>query len=365
MGKPNLSYYEILGIPSNAKHNDVGLAFNRKMRAIKREDAPPDLKAETRLREAFEVLSDLDRRAAYDAKLRAEVIKPKFGKNHGAIAALFLVAVGAGLYWYLRPQLTPELVALETEGPGKPYQEVVNGAIPAVGRLQTVEMSGQSKHAGIAFTVEEGVAVTSCQGLSPTAVLSVAIAPRVIPARVTLTDDELGLCKLEVLGAGTWPLSVSQVPAKAGDLVYTTQLSPKGEVTLRHAKVKSVKLSGKASVLEVSVPLMAEHAGSPLLDMHGRVVAVANMPPGGKETFVAIPASWGEKLKLPTEPKPYQGGSEEAKAEGEKGKGEVDDLGVPLETRRKQEELAGKIDPERRKRLEKAFRPPPSVPSDL
>jgi hypothetical protein len=23
--------------------------------------------------------------------------------------------------------------------------------------------------------------------------------------------------------------------------------------------------------------------------MHGRVVAVANMPPGGKETFVAIP----------------------------------------------------------------------------
>ena len=366
MSKRNPSYYEILGIPSNAKHNDVGLAFNRKMRAIKREDAPPDLKAETRLKEAFEVLSDLDRRAEYDAKLRADMIKPKFGRNHGAIAALFLVAVGAGLYWYLRPQLMPELVA-ETVAPGKPYQEIVNGAIPAVGRLQAVEMSGQSQHAGIAFTVEEGVAVTSCQGLSPTAVLSVAIAPRVIPARVTLTDDELGLCKLEVLGAGTWPLSVSQVPAKAGDLVYTTQLSPKGEVTLRQAKVKSVKPNGKASILEVSVALMAQHAGSPLLDMHGRVVAVANMPPGGKETFVAIPASWGETVKLPTEPKPYQGGPEEAKAEGEaeKGKGEVDDLGVPLETRRKQEELAGKIDPERRKRLEKAFRPPPSVPSDL
>lgn len=364
MSKRNLTYYEILGIPSNAKHNDVGLAFNRKMRAIKREDAPPDLKAETRLKEAFDVLSDLDRRAEYDAKLRAEMIKPKFGKNHGAIAALFLVAVGAGLYWYLRPQLMPELVA-ETVGPGKPYQEIVNGAIPAVGRLQAVEMSGQSQHAGIAFTVEEGVAVTSCQGLSPTAVLSVAIAPRVIPARVTLTDDDLGLCKLEVLGAGTWPLSVSQVPAKVGDLVYTTQLSQKGEVTLRQAKVKSVKASGKASVLEVSVPLMAQHAGSPLLDMHGRVVAVANMPAGGKETFVAIPAAWGETVKLPTEPKPYQGGSEEEKAEAEKGKGEVDDMGVPLETRKKQEELAAKIDPERRKRLEKAFRPPPSVPSDL
>ena len=101
------------------------------------------------------------------------------------------------------------------------------------------------------------------------------------------------------------------------------------------------------------------------IEPRARVVAVANMPPGGKETFVAIPAQWGETLPLPAEPKPYQGGGAEEGAKAEGGKGEVDDLGVPLETRRKQQELAEKIDPERRKRLEKAFRPPPSVPSDL
>ena len=120
MSKRNPTYYEILGIPSNAKHNDVGLAFNRKMRAIKREDVPPDLKAETVLKEAFEVLSDLDRREQYDAKLRADMLKPRMGKNHAAIAALFVVIVGAGLFWYLRPQLAAETVALETAGPGKP-----------------------------------------------------------------------------------------------------------------------------------------------------------------------------------------------------------------------------------------------------
>lgn len=359
------TYYDLLGIPPNAKHNDVGLAFNRKMRAIRREDAPPDLKAETKLKEAFAVLSDLDKREAYDAQLRAARLKPRFGKNHAAIAALFVVAIGAGLFWYLKPHLLPEMVALEQQGPGKPYQEILNGAIPAVGRLQAVEMSGQAVHAGIAFTVEEGVAVTSCLGLSPTAQLSVSISPRVIPAKVTMSDPDLGLCKLQVTGAGTWPLSVSQVPAKTGDLVYTTQVSPKGDVTLRQATVKSVKTQGKATVLEVSAPLMAQHAGSPLLDMHGRVVAVANMPPGGKETFVAIPAKWAETLPLPAEPKPYQGGSEEEATKAEGAKGEVDDLGVPLETRRKQQELADKIDPERRKRLEKAFRPPPSVPNDL
>jgi hypothetical protein len=366
MSKRKPTYYEILGIPSHAKHNDVGLAFNRRMRALKREDVPPDLKAEALLQEAFGVLSDLDRREAYDAKLRADVLKPRFGKNHAAFAALFVVATGASLFWYLKPRLLPEAMALEEVGPGKPYQELLNGAIPAVGRLQAVEMSGQSQHAGIAFTVEEGVAVTSCQGLSPTASLSVALNPRVIPAKITMSDPDLGLCKLEVPGAGSWPLSVSQVPPKAGDVVYMTQVGPNGEVALRQANVRSVKVEGAASVLELSAPLMKEHAGSPLLDVHGRVVAVAHMPPGGKGTFVAIPAQWGETLALPTEPKPYQGQEGEGTiAKAEAGQGEIDELGIPLETRRRQEELASKIDPERRRRLEKAFRPPPTVPAGL
>ena len=362
MSKRNPTYYEILGINHNAKHTEIGLAFNRKMAARRREDAPPDLKGETTLREAFEVLSDLDRRADYDAKLRAAMLKPAFGRNHAAIAALFLVVVGAGLYWYLRPQIAPEVVASDVAVPGKSYQEIINGVIPAVGRLQTVDISGRPQHAGIAFAVEEGVAVTSCQGLSPTAQLSVTLAPRVIPARVTLSDEELGLCKLEVAGAGSWPLSVSSVPAKAGDRVYTTELGANGDVMLRVASVSSVIPNGKTTILKVSTPLTPQHAGAPLLDIYGRVVAVANMPPGSKETFVAIPVAWGETPKLPPSPPPP---TEEPAADGEKKLEGVDDLGVPLETRRKQEELAARIDPERRKRLEKAFRPPPSVPSDL
>jgi hypothetical protein len=363
MATRNITYYEVLGLKPNAKHTEVGIAYNRLVSALRREDAVPNPKAEAKLREAFEVLSDLDRRDAYDRQLRAARIKPAFGRNHAAMAALVVVAAGAGLYWYLRPHLAPESIDVPA-APGKPFQEVLNAAIPAVGRLQTIDMSGQAQPSGIAFTVEEGVAVTSCQGLSPTAQLNVNLAPRVIPARVTLSDESLGLCKLEVIGAGSWPLSVSTVPAKQGDRVYATQLTAKGEVVLREAKVKSVKPDGKAAVVDVSMPLLPQHGGAPLLDIYGRVVAVANMPPGGKGYYVAIPPMWGETVKLPTGPKPYQGGDEPKPEDAGKG-GPVDDLGVPLETRKKQEELANKIDPERRKRLEKAFRPPPSVPSDL
>lgn len=150
-------------------------------------------------------------------------------------------------------------------------------------------------------------------------------------------------------------------PAKQGDRVYATQMNAKGDVVLREARVRAVKPEGKAQVVEVSLPLLAQHGGAPLLDIHGRVVAVANMPPGGKGAYVAIPPSWGETPKLPdaapmTEETPAE---EPGKLEG------IDELGVPLETRRKQEELARKIDPKRRERLEKAFRPPPNIPDDL
>ena len=118
------TYYEVLGLKPNAKHTDVGLAYNRLSRALRKDDAVPDLKAETRLREAFEVLSDLDRRAEYDEKLRIARMKPAFGKNHAAFAALFLVAVGAGLFWYLKPQLMPDAVE-GYQAPGKPFQEVL------------------------------------------------------------------------------------------------------------------------------------------------------------------------------------------------------------------------------------------------
>jgi len=352
------THYETLGIQPGAKHTEVGLAYRRKLSAIRREDAPPDLKGETKLREAFDVLSDLDRRAAYDDELRKARMKPAFGKNHAAFAAFFVVAVGAGLFWYLRPHLMPETLDVPP-APGKPYQEILNDAIPAVGRLRTVDMSGQAHHAGIAFAVEEGVLVTSCQGLSPTAQLNVDLQPRIIPARVTLSDEALGLCKLEVLGAGSWPLSVSSVPAKPGDRVFATMLGPKGEVSLLAGQVTSVKPEGKAAVLEVTVPLPPQHGGSPLLDIYGRVVGVANMPPDGKGRFVAIPVAWGETVKPP----PSQPEVEEAQAEAENKTDAIDDLGRSPETRRRQEEIARKIDPERRKRIEKAYRPP--LPDDL
>lgn len=342
MSKRNPSYYETLGVKPGAKHTEIGLAYNRLMAARRRDSAPPDLKLETRLQEAFAVLSDLDRRAAYDEALRAARLKPAFGKTQGALAALFAAGVAAAAWWFVRPEPPPPV--------GKPVQEIADGAFPAVGRLTSMDISGEARPVGLAFAVGEGVLVTSCQGLSPTAQLAVELARRKVPARIASTDEALGLCKLEAPGVGTWPLPVSGVAAKANDPVYALGLDATGGVRLAPGKVRRVARDGGRDLLDATVAPAAGSDGAPLLDVHGQVVAVASTPPQGKGTWVALPAAWVEPPPppppRPAAPEP-EAGAPPAEAAPPPVPGGVD------------------ISPERRERLEKAFRPPPTVPDDI
>jgi len=65
------THYDTLGVPRDAKLTDITRAYNRLSRVVTRDDAPPDLKAETALREAYEAICDPGRRERYDASLVA------------------------------------------------------------------------------------------------------------------------------------------------------------------------------------------------------------------------------------------------------------------------------------------------------
>lgn len=352
------THYQVLGIKPDAKHTEVGLAYNRRMAARRRDDVPPHLQDETRLREAFEVLSDLDRRAEYDARLRAERLKPRLRGSEPLYAVGFLVLVGAGLYWHLRPEEAPA-------APGLAYEEMVARAAPAVARLKTFDISGQTRNAGLAFAVDEGTLVTSCATLPANTQLNVEFGQRSLPARVATTDPALGLCKLEAPGAGSWPLAVGDAPPKAGDRVYAALMNAKGEVSLREVKVKNVKTGDNGTVVLTNVD--PDHAGTPLLDIHGRVVAVANVGPDGHGRYVPIPKAWGEAPPKLAKPVPYEREAEPAKsidpAIASQRPGQVIDPAIAdLQPKAK---MPAYVTPEQEARLQKAFRPPPNVPDDL
>lgn len=305
MPKPAPTLYDVLGVKPDVKHHELTFLFDRQMAARRREDAPPDQKAETALRGAFEVLSDPDRREAYDRKLAAERLRPALVPRKGIVAAaLVLVVAGAGTGYVMMGKSAPPAgaSALALEG-------IVSNAAVALARLQSTDMSGQSKSAGLAFAIEEGVMVSSCEHLVANAQLAVTILSRVAPARLAIAHETLGLCKLDVKGVGSWPLRVAPGEARAGDVVYATAVNAVGEVSLKQARVKAVREEQGARVVETTV--VPAVGGAPLLDSQGRVVAVAS-----RARHVMLPKSWSDAppkdgpngpISQPPPPRPPQG----------------------------------------------------------
>lgn len=352
MPNPQPTLYAVLGVKPSARHHEIGLAYNRLVAARHREDAPPDRKADARLREAFEVLSDLDRRATYDKQLAAARLKPAFGAGQATLAAVVVVALAGTLYYFTikRPADAAARVV------GRTPAEIAAAATSAVGRLFATDMSGQSRPMGLAFAIEPGVMVASCDSVTPNSQLAVNLNSRQVPARVTMTDESLGLCKLEVDGAGTWPLSVSSAEARVGDVVYGASMNAVGEVVLKEGRVQRVVPAVRGKNIESTVPANPEAAGAPLLDVYGRVIAVATRT-DGTQRHVVIPAGWTDAPRPTGAPAPSAPASAAPVA--------APDAAAPaVQPAPAMPNAPGSFTPERAERLQKAFRPPPNIPAD-
>jgi hypothetical protein len=361
MPKPAATLYEVLGVKPDAKHHEIGIAFNRAMSARRREDAVPDPRGEVELRKAFEVLSDLDRRDEYDRSLAVKRLKPAFGVGQGLIALAAAGAIGAAIWWFTikRP------ADLAAKPVGRAPQEIAAEATSAVARLSSVDMSGTVKPLGLAFAIDEGVMVTACHGIAPNALLTVNMNPKEVPARITMTDEALGLCKLHVSTAGVSPLKISGTEARAGDVVYGTSVNAVGEVVLKEGKVKRVAPATSGKVVEST--LAPALGGAPLLDAYGRVIAVTTLGPG-EGRHVLLPASWRDAPPPPSSPAsgaPTPMPSDDAPSVP--GAPSPYDRGVDPTAPRPPPSIPngpGSMTPERVEKLHKAFRPPPNIPAD-
>ena len=298
MSHPRQSHYDVLGVRPDAKPSEIVRAHDRLEAEFRKASTPPDPRREVLVREAFEVLSDATRRSAYDASLAVTVSAP--GRSRVALVAGIagLAIAGVGAYFAFAPD-APQA------NPGRPVHEIRADVSRSVGRVQVIELSGKTTTTGLAFTVAEGVMATTCDGLSPGAQVTVIIPPRSIPARVAMSDEALGLCKLVVEGAGSWPLAIKGVAPKPGEKVYAAGVDAAGEVVLAEGVVRRVLREGNAEVIEASVPVAAAIGGRPLLDTWGRVLAFATAAqPGGAARHLLMPDEWSREPPKEAQPPP-------------------------------------------------------------
>lgn len=360
MARDRQTLYEILGVKPNVKHHELTFLYDRLTSARKREDAPPNQKADTAQRNAFEILSDPDRREAYDRELAAERLKPSFGRKQGILASVVVLAVAGGLAWYATKRTTAEPLAH-----ARPLEQIKEEAGIAVARLQSTDMSGVTKSAGLAFAIDSGVMVASCDHITANVQLTVNLTPRVAPARLTQADEQLGLCRIEVKGAGSWPLRVAAKEVRAGEVVYATQVNAVGEVTLQEGRVKAV-LEAKGG-REVQTTLDKSVSGAPLLNVEGQVVAVAS-----RSRHVVLPRAWVETPRADSSNIRHSPPSSDSSA-GEAAAPPADPAGPspydrggpdPTDSRRNVLPKNSPISQEHAERLHKQYRPERKIPAN-
>ena len=292
-----ITLYDVLEVSSNAKQTDIVRAYRKLSGHLQKDTAAPDRKREALLREAYEILSDPERRVAYDKSIRKPFLvvtneHDRPAKWIAAIAGLIVMAIA--LYLAFRSERDPV-------GEPLPVSQIASTTSVATGRLSSIDISGKVTPLGLAFAIAPGVMVASCHGLEPGAQLLVHILPRALPARVASTEGDLGICKLTVDGVGSWPLLPRGFGPHVSERIYATNISPGGELVLQEGVVKRVVNEPKVSIIETSRPVTPGAEGGPLLDMRGRVVGLA-VP----SRYIALPRAWVDDEPKRRAPAPTQ-----------------------------------------------------------
>ncbi len=284
-GKQTL--YDVLELRRSAKEDEILSAYQRLKAEMAKGISTPDPQHVALLHEAYEVLSDAQRRADYDRSLRDQrffgIVRDAGPSHKWAVIAAALVLAVAGLYFLLGRSGPKQTKA----------QEILSAASFSVGQLQALDVSGRATTLSLAGATSEGVMVTTCHGIPRGAQLVVRLEERTAGARVSLADAELDVCKLAGDGVGSHPLRVSEVAPKAGDKVYAMKADASGKLTLEEGAVKQLVASPKGNVIEITIPIAPEASGGPLLDADGRMVGITTAPHEyGAGKNVALPAAW-------------------------------------------------------------------------
>lgn len=317
MAPPKKTLYQILGVARDASPTDIGLAHEMHMSDLQNR-TPPDPSALALVQQAFEVLSNPKRRAAYDSQLVAASEKAAAEQQGGTpdleigdddepkkklpivpIAAVAVVVIVALFFALRSPAPKPPVLVAETPkraAPAPPKTrnaaEVLADATPSAGPLMVYSMSGAATPIGMALAIDQGTMVTTCHAIPAGGKMVVHVGKEQLPADLTITDEALDLCRLSVAGLTAPPLELAPDEATAGEKIVAVSLDNKGALVTAEGTIKAVRRGKSGTLLELSTPIGPNASGAGIFDQHGKLVGIATVPHDqGAGLHIAIPST--------------------------------------------------------------------------
>jgi hypothetical protein len=284
MARNNKTFYEVLGVPHDAKITDINRAYNRIRADQQKESTAPDARLLAAAKVAHDTLSDPDRRDEYDRAIAGPGFATKHRKPVIAAASLAVVTAAVAGYYFASRSAGPP-----AEKPLEP-QELLAAVSPQIGRVQMALMSGEVRDLGTAVAIGENEMVTTCHGMTVGGQLSVKTGELNVKAEMGKANQDLDICTLSVKNAGG-SIKVREGFPGLNEKLEAVFLGPAGKPLLRSASVTRFidDLQGKVLEMRSSMPLPN---GTPVFDQRGRLAAIVTASNASQTGLVvALPGS--------------------------------------------------------------------------
>ena len=343
--------YDLLGVSPAASAESIAAALTSKQAELEgRGDVAPG--EAMGLREAHRILGNPERRRKYDATLAARAPQPappemaSRGKSAFFLALAIVAVIAGGIGWKLKPEAPPEQaprvapIASSEErapasepaeaeveappeaekaaptpspppeepatGPELPPGEIYGLYWPSVVRVSAADAAGNFVRQGSGVVTSKDTAVTHCHLVKDAAKITVRDSGTDRSAVMTVADEELGLCKLQVSEFYARVVKVSTLAGvRPGQRVYVVGASWETERALAEGVVASVDAPGKSVTVRVATPVPPSWDGGALFSIDGRLIGVLRARNElGKDTVHAMPADWIGKIEARAGPPP-------------------------------------------------------------
>lgn len=346
--------YQILGVDPKASTEDVAAAYDR-LTALP-DTQWPDANMPVLMREAREILTDAQRRRAYDASLAGPAERtgsgaswddgPTFLETWGKWIAAAVVLGGIAWWGTTRresppaPKPAPRAVMSQplpaetssqpvvadqppepVEAPGasvatpvaastapalapaiavtRTAEDIFAELAPSVARVNVMDASGRMIGSGSGVVIDNAVVLTSCHVATVGVKLTVKIGESVLPAAIQLADEVFDLCRLDVPGMRAPAVAIGSVDTlRTGQRVYAIG-APQGlELTISDGIVSALRRVGDGTVIQTTAPISPGSSGGGLFDLSGRLVGVMTFQHRyGQNLNFALPADWIAQMR--------------------------------------------------------------------
>jgi len=342
--------YQILGIEPGASEEEIAAAYTERLAKIEGMGAASyDPNALALLRQANEILSDPNRRSAYDASLSARNVRtpvavdwapePTFLQVWGKWVVVAFVIIGLGAWWTTRSKSPPLPKAEKAQKAGPPpsisltlpaepksaqrfnkssnpidsttatspterratiataersAENVFAEVAPSIALVNVLDGSGRTIGSGSGVVIENGVVLTNCHVAQRGATLAVKFGEKSMPATIQLADEAFDLCRLDVPELSAPAVVIGSVTSlRTGQRVFAIGAPVGLELTISEGIVSALREMDDGTVIQTTAPISPGSSGGGLFDVSGRLVGIVTFQHRyGQNLNFALPADW-------------------------------------------------------------------------